>query len=1391
MSDYTTKATVELDVNGQSAKAELQKQIQLVRQLQESFAKVSATGDKKAIKAVSKELSAARKELRLMQSNTQSVEQTLKNLDKATPNELRQSLRRLTKELNSMQRGTSVWNEQVEKIKQVKTELDAVTTSVANQQTAWQKTTSFVQKWQVSLFNIFNQLKELFSKGMEYVNVYADMEEEMAGVRKFTGLSSEAVAELNEAFKAMDTRTSREELNRLAQEAGRLGKTSVEDVLGFVRAADQINVALDDLGSDATLTLSKLTGIFGDEERLGTEKSLLAVGSVINELSQNCSASAPFLADFASRMGGVGAQANMTIPQIMSFAAVLDSNKQNLESSATALSQFITRLYQEPAKYATAAGLEVSTFTTLLKEDANAAVITLLESFNKLGGMDSLAPLFKDLGENGSGAISTLSTLSANIDAVKSQQKVANEAFREATSVTNEANIANSTVKAGLEKTKKQFHELAVELGEQLAPTMQFAMTSTGALAKALATVASFLIANKGIILSLLATWAALAVAINAATIKLTLHYAWLVVTQKGMMLLQGAGMLLRMAFFALTGQIHKAKSAYIAFSMLTKVSPFGILIAAITGVVVGLLTMTKRMNAAQKAQKALSDISKDAAAKLVDEKMRIDLLVQAANNETLSLEERRKVVDKLNSIIPNYNAQLDETTGKYTANKRALDEYLNSLKTKYEIEGAKDQLSQLGKEKAEIEVSRAQINDERETENQIIADASNKGIGSNISTTGTAPGSGGSAATIAAASQRLASLDKKEKNLDRKLWEIERIESAILGKYGNALQASEASSASVSGNDLEEDPELEDPPLYGTPSTPDRFQKEKNEKAMKETLAMMKKASGQSMDEKGNVSLYSAADYKKELAKIEVGHYQEILKREDLTEQERLEIRAKYQEALAKQKDVANAVSLADEDRYHDAEIAKIRQQYLDNILTTEQYNQQLENEEIRHLAAIAEVHKKDAYSTPADGSAPIVVDAEAYDAYVKAYAAYQQKITEIHARKVQEREQNEAEKQTTRDAMRNHLLLDEENSANYTRDLAILDEVYNEELAKCGDNNEKRLALERAYQVAKLALQKQYNQEASLDTENSFKSAINKAAEWLNSDGGKAMTGAMSTLTSGMGEIFSGVSSLIQAELEIQTASINKRYDAEIDKAEGNSYKINKLEKKKNKELAKAKNEANRKQFAMQILQAVAQTAQNAIAAYGSAAAIPLVGFIMAPIAASMAVAAGMIQIAALKKQQKASEAQGYSKGGFTGIGGVLEPAGIVHKGEWVASQKLVNNPQTRPLIDALDYAQRTNTVGALRAADVSRSITAPVYAQSLVESSAPTQSVANENISALNDTQRSLADSITRLNARLNEPFVTVNTVTGDAGIKKAQDDYDRLLKNKTSKSNRAAL
>ncbi len=52
------------------------------------------------------------------------------------------------------------------------------------------------------------------------------------------------------------------------------------------------------------------------------------------------------------------------------------------------------------------------------------------------------------------------------------------------------------------------------------------------------------------------------------------------------------------------------------------------------------------------------------------------------------------------------------------------------------------------------------------------------------------------------------------------------------------------------------------------------------------------------------------------------------------------------------------------------------------------------------------------------------------------------------------------------------------------------------------------------------------------------------------------------------------------------------------------------------------------------------------------------------------------------------------GFADGGFTGQGGKYEPAGVVHRGEWVAPKELVENPNTRPIINWLD-SQRPNSI------------------------------------------------------------------------------------------------
>ena len=123
---------------------------------------------------------------------------------------------------------------------------------------------------------------------------------------------------------------------------------------------------------------------------------------------------------------------------------------------------------------------------------------------------------------------------------------------------------------------------------------------------------------------------------------------------------------------------------------------------------------------------------------------------------------------------------------------------------------------------------------------------------------------------------------------------------------------------------------------------------------------------------------------------------------------------------------------------------------------------------------------------------------------------------------------------------------------------------------------------------------MKKRYNQLGGEDDKNALQQWNQDVLDWLEGDGGQAVTKSVETLTSGMSSIFSQISSLVQSEMELETAAIEKRYEREISMAEGNKFKTKRLEQQKQKEVAKVKDEANRKLFAMQVIQAVAQTAR-----------------------------------------------------------------------------------------------------------------------------------------------------------------------------------------------------
>ena len=453
-----------LKVNGNDAEKtikHIQGVIEKAKKAKEDLAKedTSKWGDKewKKWQQLNREIERGEKQLKKYGTNATYVKQVLDNLNGKSLNDLQASVKTMQRILDRglVPRGKEDWNQLTEAIAKTKEQIEKVKNETKTLEESGNTVTGLASKFApltTIAQHVFNVFSSASDKVAGYVSQYAEMQEHVAGVSKYTGMAAKDVEELNEEFKKMDTRTSRAALNDLAADAGRLGITGKKDVLDFVQAADQINIALgEDLGEGAVKNIGKLANIFGDDKRMGLKQAMLSTASAINELAQNSSASEGNILDFTTRLSAMAKTAGLTQAQVMGLGAMFETQGLNAEVAATALSKVMQKMGSDTEKMAKMAGLNVQEFSNLVQTDMNAALIEFAKGIGRLGGITEVSPALKELSLTGSGVSSVVNILAQNLDKVATQQDLATRAFNEGTSATNEAAKANSTAAANLE----------------------------------------------------------------------------------------------------------------------------------------------------------------------------------------------------------------------------------------------------------------------------------------------------------------------------------------------------------------------------------------------------------------------------------------------------------------------------------------------------------------------------------------------------------------------------------------------------------------------------------------------------------------------------------------------------------------------------------------------------------------------------------------------------------------------------------------------------------------------------------------------------------------------------------------------------------------------------
>lgn len=1437
------------DTKAYQAHAEnLKKVTTRIQEVNERQKQVNLTIDK-----YDKEIQQLTKDQAVVARENKVIDQTLRNLSGATMRDLEYALQMVNEQLRETSHGTKAFDDLAEKSRRLKKQIAEVNDQLKAPEQRKGLVRGFIdglnKNWG-AVVQGWAALTGLTQTVRMCTNAFASMEDVMANTRKYTGQTDEQVRELNEDFKKMDTRSSREQLNELAGAAGRLGITSKEGIEEFVDAADKISVALgDDLGDKAVDQIGKLTMAFGEDQRMGLRGAMLATGSAINELAQNSPAQANYLVEFTARVAGIGKQFGLTQTQIMGFGAVLDENMQKDEMAATAFSQLLTKMTTNTKKFANIAGIEVGKFSKMLKEDANGAVLTLLESLKKKGDFQVLAKMFQDMGLDGTRATGVLTTLADKIDLVKKRQQLANDAYRQGKSVIDEFDVQNSTVQAGLDKAKKSFHELTIELGEKLLPIAKYGVTTASYTVMALSELINFSTKYWKVLVPLGAAIATYTLLLklkafeekNNKVVKM-----WNIAAEKAetaVIAIKNATLKISSGLYALlTGKISLATAAQTLLNKVVKANPYvaaATAMAALTSVIIAFISKTDK---ATESQKELNKVNAEAATQCRSEIVELSKLLEVAKDKTISDTARKEAIQKLQEKYPGYlkNLSLENIRSQQTAESVANLTNLIMAQAKARAYLAKVE---------EIERKKQDVNEEYlesfwgKLWHGFKADvgATWHNMKNLFKGTDYVKGKDGSLQVV----EHKRSVSQQYKvDLEADLKELDRKQRFFEKEYEKKLKEIAKMSAQQGGGEA---PDLggDDPKGNGGDYISDKVLKaqanaeHKREALQRKQEALRKKNLKDAIQAQKALTDAELVENYRKYAQGEIDlrtfrKKEKDIKMQSLDEQIRIngaeseEAKAllrKKEELLMKYNDDVRRMS-EEEIRYrHDNLALQLQSEYEQKGKSLYQ-NQEALNEALYQNELDALIERQRLYNKGTQEYLDLQAEIEQREGMHKIENArhYQELLSQLQ----EEYGEKDVEKQKALAV--NRLKWMERYELQQMESLYKGGELNHEDYEKRKTEittkyakYRKEVALQFEWQKSEQNLNDSKGEKFKRRVDRAHKTAANNAkADYQNDhpDGQSvtdyftsdivqfssvmenirqmeangvishqeamaAMGQATADMVDQMGQkfqmayeaitpIMSAMSSYYAAQSDYEQKVTQQKYDRMIKHAGKNATLARKLEDKKQKELAKIKTKYARKEANMQVAQAIAQTALGAVSAYASVMrGIPApANLVMAPIAAGLAMAAGAIQIATIKKQQQAQEA-GYYEGGFTGGNDYRCKAGIVHQGEFVANHRAVNNPQLLPALRLIDKAQRNNTIGMLTAADVSQSL-----GTGTTVVSAPTVNVQTDN-AELSGVIGKMNETLDRMGALL-DGGITANVSMHD--FKKEERHWDKLQQNK---------
>ena len=398
-------------------------------------------------------LKARMKEMQQTMLSEQEISDRINNSKKYTVVQLQQAYDQLRNKLVNLRIDeTDAIKATQKQMQALQREIEGATGKVSGLQKIWQTAVRNIGTY-MGVFAaagfIKNKLSELVKKNYE-------LSDAIMNVRKVSQMTVSDINDLYANISKIDTRNTVNTLMDLAYQGGKLGigNYGVEGLTGFVKAAEQVQMALgEDLGEEALPALAKLTENMGLIKDLGVEQAMQKTASAMFTLSTTSVSTGQGIVDFSKRLMPVAKSAGVTTDQLLGLASATESSGLAAEVAATAFVKMFPSIYKNADALENYLGLQKGFIRESYDQGkAMDAMVAIFDKMKQMGNINKYPEIFKLLGSEGARMNTVMTAMANNVDMLRDHLSTSNIAFKEGTAVINEYLLQNNSAAGVLER---------------------------------------------------------------------------------------------------------------------------------------------------------------------------------------------------------------------------------------------------------------------------------------------------------------------------------------------------------------------------------------------------------------------------------------------------------------------------------------------------------------------------------------------------------------------------------------------------------------------------------------------------------------------------------------------------------------------------------------------------------------------------------------------------------------------------------------------------------------------------------------------------------------------------------------------------------------------------